>query len=219
MHRRIISLIVIPAAVAATAVAVPALGSDTTRAIGHAAAVRCHAVVVISHGRRIHACLLRGPRGPRGFPGPASTRGPQGLPGKTGKTGPTGKTGATGKTGTTGPQGQQGIQGPAGTAHAFTIVQPKSPTEAVLVGAFNITGVSEPIEGVYCITPAAGVPVTSGIAAVSPEISYSSVKAPGLIAVNAQHTNCPGSPLEVDTYAPSAPSTLATGYAFTLIVP
>lgn len=216
MHRRIISLIVIPAAVAATAVAVPALGSDTTRVIGHAATVRCHAVVVLSHGRRIHACLLRGPRGPRGFAGPASTRGPQGLPGKTGKTGATGKTGPTGKNGT---NGTNGINGTNGTAHAFTIVQPKSPTEAVLVGAFNITGVSEPIEGVYCITPAAGVPVTSGIAAVSPELSYSSIKTPGLIAVNAQHTNCPGSPLEVDTYAPSAPSTLATGYAFTLIVP
>jgi len=39
-----------------------------------------------------------------------------------------------------------------------------------------------------------------------------------VIAVNAQHTNCPSTPLEVDTYMPGT-TTLAGGYAFTIMVP
>jgi hypothetical protein len=200
MYRRLtICTLAISAAVAALILAAPAL-AHSHRA--HSAS-RCFTV---RHPHHIRECLIPGPRGPRGLEGPA---------GKTGKTGATGKTGTNGKNGT---NGTNGINGTNGTAHAFAIVQPKSPSEAVLVGAFNITGVSEPSEGVYCITPAAGVPVSSGIAAVSPELSYSSIKTPGLIAVNAQHTNCPSSPLEVDTYAPNG-SNPTTGYAFTIVLP
>jgi len=58
----------------------------------------------------------------------------------------------------------------------------------------------------------------SGIATVSPEVSYSVGNAPGVIAINAQHTNCPPTTFEVDTYTPGT-TTLATGYAFTIAIP
>jgi len=92
------------------------------------------------------------------------------------------------------------------------------PSAANLIGASNITSVSEPSAGVYCITPAADITPAAGIAAVSPEVSYSAGGAPGTIAVNAQHTHCPASTFEVDTYTPNT-TTLATGYTFTIIIP
>ncbi len=219
MQRRTLSLIAIPATVGAMAVAVPALAASGASPTGHAARVRhCTAVIVISHHRRVRACLIPGPRGFTGFPGPRGATGKTGAPGgKTGATGKTGKTGATGKPGATGPQGPEGKQGPAGIV-AYAIVQPTSPMAATLIGPSNVVSVSEPIAGVYCITPAAGI-ASSGIASVSPEVSYSAGNVPGIIAVNAQHTNCPSAPYEVDTYAPGTTTRPATGYAFTIAIP
>jgi hypothetical protein len=97
-------------------------------------------------------------------------------------------------------------------------VQPTSPSAATLISPFSITTVNEPNPGVYCITPAGGISTAAGIAAVSPEVSYSAAEAPGVIAVNAQHKHCLASAFEVDTYTPGT-TTLATGYAFTIIVP
>ena len=135
-------------------------------------------MIVISHRRRVRACLIQGPRGYKGFNGP------------TGKTGRKGNgAGAPGLK-----PAQTGPTGPNGTARAYVLVQPTSPTAANLIGAFNITSVTEPLPGVYCITPAAGVSTASGIAAVSPEVSYSAPEAPGVIAVNAQRKNCPATP-------------------------
>jgi hypothetical protein len=201
MRRSPLPVIAASAVVGAMAIAVPALASSGSSPAAHAAARRCSAVIVISHHRRVRACLIQGPRGYKGF------------------NGATGKTGAKGTTGT---PGKNGTNGTNGTARAYVLVQPTSPTAVTLIGAFNITSVTEPLPGVYCITPAAGVSVTSGIAAVSPEVSYSAPEAPGVIAVNAQRKNCPGAPLEVDTYAPyvsPTTPTLATGYAFTIVVP
>jgi hypothetical protein len=187
------------------AVAVPALAaSGSSSPAAHAAARHCHAVIVISHHRRVRACLIPGPRGYRGFNG------------ATGRTGATGKTGAAGATGKTGATGTNGTNGTNGTTVAYATVQPTSPTAATLIGPSNILTVSEPREGVYCITPAAGIS-SSGTASVSPEVSYSAGGAAGVIAVNTQHTHC-STPYEVDTYTPGT-TTLATGYAFTILVP
>lgn len=211
MRRPTLPLIAGTVAVVGTmAVAVPALaasGSSSPVDVAHSAARHCNAVIVISHHRRIRACLIPGPRGYKGF------------------NGATGKTGAKGNTGARGPQGvpgATGIQGPAGTARAYVLVEPTSPTTVNLISPFNITSVTEPLAGVYCVTPAAGVSTASGIAAVSPEVSYSAPEVPGVIAVNAKRKNCPGAPIEVDTYAPyasPATPTLTTGYAFTLVLP
>jgi len=209
MHRPALPLLAGTAAVLGTmAVAVPALASSgSSSPAAHSAARHCNAVIVISHHRRIRACLIPGPRGYRGF------------------NGATGKTGAKGTTGARGPQGvpgAPGIQGPAGTARAYVLVEPTSPSTVNLISPFNVTSVTEPLPGVYCVTPAAGVATASGIAAVSPEVSYSAPEAPGVIAVNAKRKNCPGAPIEVDTYAPyvsPTTPTLTTGYAFTIAIP
>ncbi len=209
MRRPALPLLATSAVLGTMAIAVPALAASGQSAPAHSARVRCNAVIVISHHRRIRACLLQGPRGLTGFPGP------KGAKGNNGSRGPTGK-------GVQGEKGLPGPQGPAGTARAYAIVQPTSPTAANLVGASNIATVSEPSAGVYCITPAAGISTAAGIAAVSPEVSYSAGNAPGVIAVNAQHTHCAASTFEVDTYAPYPPPaspTPTTGYAFTIVIP
>lgn len=188
------------------ALAVPALALT----VGSAARRHCRAVIVISHGHRVRACLLRGPRG---FTGP---RGPAGLPGPRGSRGPRGPIGPHG---TTGERGPAGLAGPAGSAKAFAVVQPTSPTAASLISSqtANITGVTEPAAGVYCLAPAAGIGPSGDVAAVSPEVSYSSGEAPGVIALNAQRKHCPSSDFEVDTYTPGT-TTLATGFAFSILI-
>jgi hypothetical protein len=207
MKLRTLSLIAIPATAGAMAIAVPSLAATGAGPTAHAARARhCSAVIVISHGRRIRACLLRGPRGFTGFPGPR---------------GATGKTGAKGTAGTKGVQGAQGSQGSAGAPaiRAYAVIQPTSPTVANLVAASSITSVSEIKEGVYCIVPASSINAAAEPAAVSAEISYSPAKAPGLIALNMQRTNgCPAGQFEVDTYTPAG-TTLSSNYAFTIVVP
>jgi Collagen triple helix repeat (20 copies) len=215
MQRRTWSLIAIPAVLGAMAITVPALaGTGSSPKARTARARHCSAVIVISHGRRIRACLIQGPRGFTGFPGP---RGATGKTGATGKNG--GKTGATGKTGPAGKTGATGPTGPAGTARAYAIVQPTSPTAANLVAASSIASVSEIKEGVYCVVPSSPINAAAEPAAVSAEISYSPAKAPGLIALNMQRTNgCPAGQFEVDTYTPAG-TTLSSNYAFTIVAP
>lgn len=213
MRHRTLSLLATPAAVGAMAIAVPALAATSTSPVGHESRVRtCNAVTVLSHGRRVRVCLLRGPRGPRGYTG---------LTGARGLTGAKGSRGLTGAQGPKGAQGPAGPAGPAGTAHAYAVVQPTSETAANLVAGqtSNITGVSEPHPGVYCLAPAAGIESAADTAAVSPEVSYSSPgKAPGVVALNAQRPDCPPGDFEVETYAPGTELKLASGYAFTIVV-
>lgn len=210
MHRRTLSLLATPAVVGAMIVAVPALAGTSPRPAGHASrARRCNAVTVINHGRRLRACLLRGPRGPMGLPGP---RGPAGG---------RGATGSRGVIGPQGPKGLQGIAGVAGTARAYAVVQPTSESAASLIPAqtSHITGVGEPKAGIYCLVPAAGINPATDTAAATPEVSYSSSHTPGVIALNAQGTDCPPGDFEVETYAPGVKLELASGYAFTIVVP
>jgi hypothetical protein len=209
-HRRTLTLLATPAIVGAMIVAVPALAGTDTQPTGHSSrARRCDAVTVISHGRRVRACLLRGPRGPMGLPGP---RGPAGI---------RGVTGSRGVTGPQGPKGLQGLTGPAGTARAYAVVQPTLPSAAALIATqtSHITGVSEPSAGIYCLVPAPGIDPAADTAAVSPEVSYSSNHLPGVIALNAQGSDCPAGDFEVETYAPGTEPKLASGYAFTIVVP
>jgi hypothetical protein len=206
MRRRTLTLLATPAVIAAMTVTVPALAGIPILPSAHSAAsTKCFYSRIGRH--RVRECLVPGPRGLRGIPGPA---GPRGYTGPTGKTG---KTGVTGKTGATGPAG------PAGTARGFAVVQPTAPNAATLITPRNITGVSEPASGVYCVAPAAPINAAEETVAVSPEVSYSSGKLPGVVAVNAQRTGgCPATDFEVDTYAPGG-TTPTSGYAFTIVVP
>ena len=211
MRRPTLPLLASTAAVVGTmAVAVPALAaSGSSSSAAHAArARRCNAVIVISHGRRVRACLIQGPRGYTGFTGR------KGRTGKTGATGATGKTGADReKRARTAPMEQPGATGPRLRGES-TPSRRRSPCQSS-----NITSVTEPQRRRLLhhtrqprINPAADTAV------VSPEVSYSTPEAPGLVAVNAQHNNCPATTFEVDTYSPST-LTLATGYAFTIAIP
>jgi Collagen triple helix repeat (20 copies) len=207
MRRPALPLVTTTAVFGALAIAVPALASSgsSSPAAHSARARRCSTVIVISHGRRVRACLVQGPRGFTGFPGAKGT---------TGKTGATGKTGPAGKNGTNGTNGKDGA---SGTIVASAIVQPSTPPAANLINPSNVASVSEPSTGIYCITTTPGVSLAP-VATVSPEVSYGAIKAPGVIAVNAQHPNCPATPYEVDTYAPGT-TTLTTGFAFTIAIP
>jgi hypothetical protein len=197
MRRPALPVIATSAVIGALAIAVPALASPAART----AARHCSAVIVISHHHRVRACLIPGPRGYKGFNG------------ANGKTGAKGTTGAKGPEGKVGPEGKAG---PAGTARAYAVVTPAA--TVVSAQSSNITAVTSPKAGVYCITPAAPINPSVDSAVVSPEISYSTPEAPGLVAVNAQRKNCTSSTFEVDTYAPNT-LTLASGYAFTIVIP
>jgi len=208
-HRRTLSLLVMTVVVGAMTFATPAL-AGSARPVGHRSRVRhCNAVTVISHGQQVRACLLRGARGPRGFKG------------ITGPHGPTGNRGPIGQTGPQGPKGAQGVAGVAGTARAYAVVQPTSPAAANLIlnETSHVISVSEPSAGIYCLVAAAGIDPGSDTAAVSPEVSYSSGHVPGVVALNALHTDCPTGNFEVETYAPGAEPKLASGYAFTIVIP
>jgi Collagen triple helix repeat (20 copies) len=205
MQRRTWSLIAIPAVLGAMAITVPALaGTGSSPKARTARARHCTAVIVISHHRRVRACLIQGPRGFTGFPGPK---------GATGSRGPTGK---PGKNGTNGTNGTNGAAGAPGTARAYAVITPSA--TVVSAQSFDITLVTSPKSGVYCITPSAPINPSTDAAAVSAEVSYSTPEAPGLVALNAQRKNCATSAFEVDTYAPGT-LTLAGGYAFTIVIP
>jgi hypothetical protein len=215
MRRRTLILLATPAAIAAMTVAVPALAGITIFPSAHSASsTKCFYTRIGRH--RVRECLVPGPRGPRGLRGLPGPAGPRGYTG-TGKTGTTGKTGVTGKMGATGPQG------PAGTARAYAVVQPQpgSSSQVNLIAGqtSNITGVTEPTAGVYCLAPASSINAATEAVAVSPEVSYSSATgALGIVTVNAQRPNCPAGDFEIETYAPSS-NTPASGYAFTIVVP
>jgi hypothetical protein len=218
-HPRALALLATPAVIGAMTVAMPALagtsllGAATARTKAHSS--NCFTIVVGHH--RVRECLIRGPRGARGLPGPRGFTGAPGSRGFKGSTGAKGSKGTTGATGPAGATGAQGPPGPAGTARAYAVVRPS--TEVISALSSNITAVSSPKPGVYCLTPAAPINPGADSAAVSPEVSYSTPEAPGLVALNAQHKNgCPASAFEVDTYAP-ATSTLSNIYAFTIVVP
>lgn len=214
MSRRTVSLLAMPAVVGAMTVAVPALAGTAAQPTGHAARARsCDAVTVLSHGRWVRVCLLRGPRG---LPGVTGLRG---LTGPKGSRGPKGATGPKGLAGTNGTAGDPGAPGAPGTARAYAVVQPTSPTAASLITeqTSNITGVSEVKEGVYCLAPAAPINPAKDTATVSPEVSYSSGGAPGVVALNAKRSDCPSGDFEVETYVPGT-TTLSSNYAFTMLV-
>jgi Collagen triple helix repeat (20 copies) len=201
MNHRTLALLATPAVVGAMSVAMPALAGTSLIGGPHKARAASHCFTARAGGRRVRECLIPGPRGPRGLSGAAGARG------------------HTGANGHAGPAGPIGPQGPAGTARAYAVVQPTSPTAAKLITAANITNVSEASAGVYCLSPAAPINPAAETVSVSPEVSYSSGGAPGVIAVDAQHAHCPASAFEVDTYAAVGATTPTSGYAFTIVVP
>ncbi len=199
MRHRTLTLLATPAVLGAMTVAVPALAGISIIPTAHTSASKCFIAHIAKHN--VRECLVPGPRGLRGVPGPPGPRGYRGYTGKTGQNWQNGPNRARRPAGRTGPAG------PAGTARAYAVVDApavtSSPSSTGLVSSqtSHIASVSEPAVGVYCLTPAAPISSDADTAVASPESSYSS-GAPGIVAINAKHTNCAASSFEVDTYTP-----------------
>lgn len=218
---RALRLLVVPAVLAAAAIAVPA----AARSGGHASSTHRKCFTVRVHRHHVRECLVpgprgsRGPRGPRGFTGPRARRGAKGSRGPRGLAGPRGATGATGPVGPAGPVGPTGPAGPAGTAHAYGVVVPGSPPTVIAAQSSGIGAVSNPSSGIYCLT-VAGASSTSTPAIVSAEHSHSSGGVIGLAQLDATASDCAAGQFEVRTYDLSggAPA-LDSGVAFAIVVP
>ncbi len=105
------------------------------------------------------------------------------------------------------------------------MVQPTSPSQANLISGqtSNVTAVSEISAkgsngGRLLRLASAPVSTPPPDGAVSPEVSYSSGEAPGMVASTRSTRTAPASAFEVDTFAPGT-TTLTSGYAFTIVVP
>jgi hypothetical protein len=150
---------------------------------------------------------LKGARGPRGLqgaqgqPGPTGAQGAQGLQGAQGPQGATGPQGPQGPTGPQGTQGSQGIQGVPGTARAYGLVAP----DGTLTHSKNVTGVTHPSSGRYCIALAA-IDISQTVLLATPDLATDDT---GFGGTNGEQTivewgsgnglNCPAGQPEVLT--------------------
>jgi hypothetical protein len=89
-----------------------------------------------------------------GIPGPAGAQGAQGA---------TGPQGAQGTQGTQGVQGQQGKQGLPGTAKAYGYIDDTNSLVPSL--SSNVTSVTHPAVGLYCVTVSGASATTEGAVA------------------------------------------------------
>jgi len=140
MHRRTLSLLGTPAVVGALTIAVPALAGTGTSPTAHQARARhCSAVIVISHGRRVRACLIQGPRGYTGFPGATGKNRCDRRYRQNRCDRRDWQNRGHGATGKEGKEGLEGFEGAPGTIVAYAIVQPtNSPPTANLINPSNI---------------------------------------------------------------------------------
>lgn len=135
-----------------------------------------------------------GPTGPQGVTGLTGGTGEKGVEGKPGGEGKQGSTGAQGATGENGGTGAAGPTGPSGNPLAYAHVSEKG----VLLESDNVGGVTEPEEGIFCLSGITGTPHT-----VSATIDYNeSLQLPGITATLGDgHETCPpGTGVTVETF-------------------
>jgi|tagenome__1003787_1003787.scaffolds.fasta_scaffold20818862_3 hypothetical protein len=151
---------------------------------------------------------LPGPAGPQGAAGAIGSPGPKGDTGPVGSQGPEGVKGDKGDTGTAGPQGSKGDKGDAGergpagapgTARAYGRVA----SDLELSRAKNVTAVTNPTPGVYCIE-LAGIDASETVLVATPDHSSSrtafSINAPqAIVEWRSSAKDCPEGRLEVVT--------------------
>jgi hypothetical protein len=128
-----------------------------------------------------------------------------------------GKRGADGAAGTQGPAGPQGPTGPAGaagTARAYAEVDNTTPS-FVTARTKNFTAVTRVDEGIYCLTPAAGIDPRTVATATAQEFELSSTD--GFVMVVGSGSDCPAGQFEVETDDLDEDPT--NDIAFNLIVP
>jgi hypothetical protein len=129
--------------------------------------------------------------------GPAGTQGPRGEPGPKGDPGPQGQAGA---------KGEKGDAGPAGTARAYGRVA----VNGALSRSANVTGVTHPFTGVYCIAFAAGIDASqTGLVATPDFLGSGTTNAgtntpQGFVEWYSPAAECPAGQLEVLTFRRTA---------------
>ena len=168
------------------------------------------AVAASSNGSVVHACaaksgalrLISG-RAKCGRKEKAvswNQTGPRGLPGLTG---PTGATGATGSNGSNGTNGTNGTNGSDGTARAYGRVS----SVGVATRSKNVTVVTNPTAGLFCIGLASSIDPTGTVLIVAPDYNGDSTDLPG--------TNASQSVVEWDSSGPDCSAgqfEVRTGY-------
>ena len=156
-----------------------------------------------------------GREGPAGPNGPKGAAGPRGA---VGPTGPTGPTGPQGKEGTPGAEGQRGEPGTDATADAFATVLNSTPPQ--FLGTHpGFTAVERQSEGIYCLTPAAGIDYSHPIGSVE---WLNSLESKSLVEPIAgpQVGSCPAGRLEVHTYEINGANvTPSNAASFTVFAP
>ncbi len=123
-----------------------------------------------------------------------------------------------GALGPPGDPGTPGTPGTAGTARAYAQVNSFTYSFGIVL-AKNVTGVTHPETGVYCVTPAAGIDPTLTPCVVSPEWADSAGY--DLFAEwDSSGGPCPAGDYAVRTYQlPGGTPTASDTVAFVLIVP
>ena len=124
-----------------------------------------------------------------------------------GVTGPKGDAGAKGDAGVA---GNPGAAGAPGGMRAWAHVAANTTT---LLSALNVTGVTHPATGVYCLTPEAGVDANQGPALVSPDAGQSTSMS--LVTwVEFPVFNCSPGRFEVRTQDLTGAASNAVGFVF-----
>lgn len=124
-----------------------------------------------THGQRSLSWSIRGPQGPQG------AQGAQGAQGQQGAQGPQGA------------QGAQGAQGIPGTAKAYGYVYADGTLDTVLSSS-NVTAVSKPATGIYCVT-VSGVSSSTDEALAIPNWSSDGTVGNAIVHVELNTSACP----------------------------
>jgi hypothetical protein len=125
-----------------------------------------------------------------------------------------GNPGAQGPQGPEGPQGSRGAAGAAGTARAYAEVDSTTPS-LVTARTKNITAVTRPADGTYCLTPTAGIDPRTVATAATEDFALSTDD--GIVQVAGTGVDCPTGRFEVQT--DDTDGDLVNTVSFHLIVP
>jgi hypothetical protein len=122
--------------------------------------------------------------------------------------------GGRGPEGPSGPQGPAGATGAAGTARAYAEVDNSTPS-LVAARTKNFTAVTRTDDGVYCLTPAAGIDPRAVATSTAEDFGLSDTD--GFVMVVGSGSDCSAGQFEVETDDLDGDPT--NDIAFDLVVP
>jgi hypothetical protein len=107
-----------------------------------------------------------------------------------------GDRGTDGPQGPAGPQGATGAAGAPGTARAYAEVDASTPS-LVTGRTKNFTAVARKDDGIYCLTPAAGIDPRAAAVATAEDFDLSDTD--GIVMVVGSGSDCSAGQLEIET--------------------